>query len=316
MSTLEPETGLRCEFKTYRTTPKKDGRLHTEVLTEAFDHTHLGHSDAPYALVIHRTFADKGELKLVILTINSPHLLLVFREVVKKYTTVASDFTRPFELSSPFQMLVHYWDELDKYRQETENTYVLQHLNLLFDFMEHEVGPDRNKIMTMLRAKGQITYLNAWVIFRPGCLLYTQIMGHPWLLRCEKTAYETSTNIGPYMEVHCRYTDDVGTLVGQVMHTVVVRQKRLFGAENPAFVTDLPIYPREFVEGQDGLEERLRERGGKFLKFKNMSVEAYDGMAQYLKEPPYSWYDPDEGNYGGIWLPYAVSVCGVQLTCQ
>ena len=308
MATASPETGLRCEFKTYRTIPKKDGRLQKDVLTDAFDDLHFGDDDTPYALVIHRTFSEKHELKSVSLTINSPHLLQVFREVIGEYATVASDFTRPFELSSPFQMLVHYWDELDQHRQETSDTYIIQHLNLLFEFMEHEIGPDRNKIMAMLRGKGRITYPNAWVIFRPGDLMYTEIMGHPWLLRCQKTAYETSTKLGPYMEVHCTYTDDDGTITGQATHIIVIYQKRKFGSGHPAYVADLPIYPRQFVKGQDGLEQRLVKRGNEFLSIKDMSVEAYDGMAQFLKEPPYSWYDYDMADDEGVWLPYAVSL--------
>lgn len=316
MSTPSPETGLRCEFKTYRTTPKKDGRLQTEVLTEAFGDLHFSDSDTPYALVIHRNFTEKNEPESVNLTINSPHLLSVFREVVGEYATVPSDFTRPFELRSPFQVLLHYWDELDKYRQETSDTYTIQHRNLLFDFMEHEIGPDRNNIMAMLESKGQITYSSAWVIFRPGCLVYTQMMGHPWLLRCQKTAYETSTKLGPYMEVHCTYTDDDGTAVGEAAHTVVLYQKKKFGSGHPAFVTDLPIYPRDFVEGQDDLEERLEKRGQKFLEIKDMSVQAYEGLAQYLKEPPYSWFDPGMDEFDGVWLPYAVSSSGAYHTYQ
>ncbi|ROW06782.1 hypothetical protein VMCG_04011 [Cytospora schulzeri] len=304
MSTLSSEIGLRCEFKTYHTAPKKDGRLQTDVITEAFGDLHFGGSDTPYALVIHRTFAEKSELKSVKLTVNSPHLLHVFREVVKSYTTVASDFTRPFELSNPFQMLVHYWDELDQYRQETRDTYIVQHLNLLFDFMEHEVGPDRNKIMAMLQSKRQITYLDAWVIFRPGCLVYTEEKCHPWLLRCQKTVYETSSTVGPYMEVHCTYTNDDGTLVGQATLTVDIYQKKTFGSEHPAFVTDLPIYPLKYAEGQNDLEKRMEERGHKFLNIKDMSVEAYDGPAQYEKRPPTSYYQPGMDSYDAVWLSY------------
>lgn len=232
--------------------------------------------------------------------------------MVKSYTTVASDFTAPFELKGPFQMLMHYWDELDQYRTDTEDTYVRQHLNLLFDFMAHEIGPDRERVQIMVQKK-QITYLYAWTIFRPGDLLYTTVMGHPWLLKCHKTVYEESTKHGPYMEVHCTYTDHNGTLEGQASHTFTIFQKRKFGSENPAIVTDLPVYPRSFVEGTartgsgEGLEARLEERGRKFLAFKGVSVCAYDGLAQFLKEPPYSFYDPDMADFDGTWLPFTVS---------
>lgn len=103
-----PQTGVRCEFKTYHTVPKKNGELETKTVTEPFG-TVLSGDDAPFALVIQRKFTDKYELESTTLTVNSPHLLQVFRDVVGTgYTTVASDFSSPFDLSSPFQMLMHY----------------------------------------------------------------------------------------------------------------------------------------------------------------------------------------------------------------
>lgn len=178
--------------------------------------------------------------------------------------------------------------------------------------MRHEIGPDRDKVQTMVQ-KGQITYLHAWTLFRPGDVLYTSIMGHPWLLKCHKTAYEQSSSVGPYMEVHCTYTDHDGALEGQASHIVTIIQKRKFGSDNPAFITDLPIYPRSFVEGAwtgTELEARLEERGRKFLALKGVFVRAYDGLAQFLKEPPYSYYRPGMEDFEAIWLPFTVSARG------
>lgn len=158
-------------------------------------------------------------------------------------------------------------------------------------------------------AKGQINYRQAWVLFRPGDLLYTSVMGHPWLLRCVKTAYEVSNSIGPYITVSCTYTDHDGSTEGSADHSFRLIQKREFGAENPAFITDLPVYPRKFAKAEDDLEAKLEVRGRKFLDRKGASIQAYDGAAQFLKEPPYSWYSADENDYGsGIWLPYTVSL--------
>lgn len=104
-----PQTGTRCEFKTYHTTPKKNGELETRTITEPFGTLSHGDSDTPFALVIKRKFTDKYDLESTTLTVNSPHLLKVFRDVVGSgYTTVAADFSTPFDLSSPFQMLMHY----------------------------------------------------------------------------------------------------------------------------------------------------------------------------------------------------------------
>lgn len=299
--------GSRGEFKTYHTTRKKDGTEVTEKILEPFGKFKARNDDdSAYALVIRRDFASEpvGGTNSTTLQVNSPSIIRAIREVVKSYPTVPSDFNSPFELSSPFQMLVHYWDELDAYRQETTDKVMRRDLNLLFDFMEHEIGPARYKILAMLK-KEQITYLTAWVIYRPGDLLYLNHLGHGWLLRCVKTVYEESTKTGPYLEVHCTYTDHDGTSPCQSRRTITIYQKRQFGQENSALITDLPIYPRRFVR-DDGLEESLEKRGRKFLQSQGKEVKSYDGLAEYLKEPPYSFYDPDMAEFAAVWLPYTV----------
>ncbi|KAF3762104.1 P-loop containing nucleoside triphosphate hydrolase protein [Cryphonectria parasitica EP155] len=260
-----------------------------------------------YALVIQRRFTDKHELDSTTLRINSPHLLGVFREVVgSTYTTVASDFRSPFEMTSPFQMLMHYWDELEQYRDETEDNHVRQHLKLLFDFMDHELGPDRKSVTGMV-LNGRINYTHSWVLFRPGGLVYASVMGHPWLLQCQKTAYEESTIKGPYIVVTCTYTDHDGALEGAAVHKFTIFQKEHFGAENPAFITDLPVYPRRFAGEAGTLEARLEERGRNFLARRTVCVQAYNGIAQYLKEPPELFYNPEMAEFDGVWLPFTES---------
>lgn len=308
METQRLEAGSRCEFRTYHTTPKKDGEMVTKKIQEPFGKFALTDNDSPYALVIRRTyeFENPNVPKSISLKINSPHLLRAFSEVVKSYPYVASDFTTPFQLSSPFQMLMHYWDELDQYRMATDSANTKMHLNLLFEFMKHEIGPDRDEVLNNIK-QGQITYLMAWVIFRPGDVLYTEIMGKPWLLRCHKTAYEESTKLGPYLQIHCTYTDHNGIMKGQANKVFTIYQKQLFGGDSPALITELPVYPLRFVKHNDGLEDALTERGKKFLDLAGTSVEAYEGHAQYMRLPPWSWYDPDMAEAGDVWLPYTVS---------
>lgn len=173
--------------------------------------------------------------------------------------------------------------------------------------MNHELGPDRENVTKMI-GKGQISYLQAWVLFRPGDLVYASVMGQPWLLRCQKSAYEESTTQGPYIVVTCTYTDHDGTLEGTADHKFFIFQKRWFGSENPAFITDLPVYPRRFARDDKSLETRLEERGRKFLARKSICTQAYDGIAEYLKEPPDDYFHPAMADFEGVWLPFTVSI--------
>lgn len=64
------------------------------------------------------------------------------------------------------------------------------------------------------------------------------------------------------------------------------------------------MYPRKFVKAGDSLERRLKARGEKFLSLKDRSTVKYSGQAQWLKPPPFNYYDPSGCKFRGVWLPY------------
>jgi hypothetical protein len=298
-------TGQKCEVRLWQDRPRKDGSRQLVAKSDLGTGLDLD-EDQTYAIVMRQTFDDKSVLQSTTLQINSPQLLLAFREVVKSYPTVPSDFEGPFEMESPFQMLYHYWDDLDAYRRSAIDDIMRMHLNLLFEYMKAELGYDKTLCDGMVK-KNCISFKHLWTIYRPGDLLYTKENGHPWLVRLEKTAYEENTKRGKWLELHHTYTDCDGTEVGQASHVVNIYQKKHFAAENPAIITRLPMFPRKFLKDNDDLEETLSKRGARLLDLKGVLVRNYDGLAEYLRDPPVSFYDPDMADYPGVWLPYTVS---------
>ncbi|KAI0972699.1 P-loop containing nucleoside triphosphate hydrolase protein [Xylaria arbuscula] len=291
--------GNKCEFKAYRKTIK-NGVPKTENVPEPFaEHQD---DDSSYALVIERTF-EQGYPQKTKLTINSPHILKAFRDVIRSYGPVVSDFTSSLSLRRPFSMLQHYWDELDEYRKALCHTDGRKHLDLLFDFMNYELKSDRDHALKMIQ-KGHISFQNAWFIYRPGDILYTEFMGEPWLLVCKKAVYEDHPHDGSYLEIHAVYTDHNGTTVGDAAHVMKLWQRATFPQENPVAITELSIYPRKFALAGDSLERRLKARGEKFLSFRDRSTFRYDGLAECLKSPPHDYYDPVNSKLRGVWLPY------------
>ncbi|KAF4965654.1 hypothetical protein FSARC_6592 [Fusarium sarcochroum] len=236
------------DFKTYRSTKKKDGRTNVDEEPDAFHSSaepKLG-ADNPYALI------------------NSPQLLQAFREVIKSYPTVAADFNQSFQLKSPFQMLIHNWDPLDAYRKETESPVMRLHLNLLFQFMEREIGPDRKAAIT----------------------------------------YETSSSRGPYLTVSAKFCDANDGRIGEVNTSFSIYQKVHFASDHPAQVRALPVYPREYHSRGQDLEEELLARGKKFIANRGVLTRDYDGLAQYMKERPWDYYSPDMAEESAVWLPF------------
>lgn len=294
------DVGSTCKLRIWRDRYKRDGTQETvavETLSE------VGVFDKSYALVVRQSFTELNRLNQTTLTINSPHILQAFRNVIGSYPTVPADFSEPFDILSPFRMLYHYWDDLVEYKDKTEDDVARMHLNLLLDFMETDMGPERKRIETQVK-KGQVEYSRLWTVYRPGDLQIRFENGHPWLLKCVKTAFEENTTVGKWMEVHCTYTDYDGTDVGVAKHVTQILQKRFFASENPANITDLPIHPRKFHEEGDSLEERLSERGTYFMTLKGTCVREYDGMAQLIKSPPLDFYHPGMAGWDTIWWPY------------
>ncbi|KAI1082904.1 P-loop containing nucleoside triphosphate hydrolase protein [Whalleya microplaca] len=294
--------GTRCAFKAYHETVK-DGKPTKETLSDPFANLKISDDDSAYALVIHKKHKENEPIKTK-LKVNSPEILRAFREVIESYIDIPSDFSSPLELESPFKMLVHYWDDLDEHRKSVTSAVTREHLDLLFEFMKHEVQPERDNALTMIQAS-KIAYDNAWVIYRPGDIMYKEMNEEPWLLVCKKIAYEEDNDEGPYVEVHCTYTDDNGVEIGEALHIVEMTQKRLFPAGTPVSITDLDIYPRRFAKEGESLERRLQTRGEKFLSLKDMSTVTYGGPAEWLKKPPFEFYDPNAFKFLGVWLPYS-----------
>ncbi|KAK4166268.1 P-loop containing nucleoside triphosphate hydrolase protein [Cladorrhinum sp. PSN259] len=303
------EFGKRPEHRVYqRRINKKDQEEDTLVngLNAAYAVDDAS-GNREYALVVWQVFSKNQRRENTILAVQSPFILRAFRDVIKSHPSVPSNFEQPVEMETPFQMLIHHWDGLDALRKTTDDDDVRLHLGLLFDFMKSELGPARDRLLSTMES-GKVTYATLWSIFVPGSLLYMEENGHPWLLRCIKTAYEEYTSAGKICHVYCQYTDYNGNIKGDTTRTVNIRQKAYFGGDNPAVISSLPVYPIEFwsrdEEERSRLMERLRERGRRFLNLKGIQLMHYDGLAQYLKEPPYSYYGEDLPESSGYWLPF------------
>ncbi|KAI1844688.1 hypothetical protein JX265_007053 [Neoarthrinium moseri] len=292
--------GQKCELQAYLEIFDGVQRSKTSV-SDPFGKFSSRTDDSPYALVVNRA-VEKDRPEKVSLQVNSPFILQTFREVIKSYSPVASDFTSPFELQNPSHMLIHYWEELQAYRSSAVGE-LRDHVDLLFEFMDHELGGKREEILAMIQ-KNQVDYQSAWALFRPGDVLYTEVEGEPWLLICDKASYEKDVQSGPYFEVRCKYASHDGKKSGEAAHTIIMWQKEHFPAQSLASITSLPIFPRQFFNMGEELEHSLRLRGQRFLSFRDFSVMAYDGKAQYLKEPPFGFYS--ESKCKKLWCQFFV----------
>ena len=309
--------GKTCKLRVWQDRTKRDGTRDV-VRLDDLSSKKLP-DDAEYALVVtyHIDLSNRDASDKTIVRLNSPYLLQAFRDVVVSYPSVPSGFTEPFEMESPFRMLFHFWDQLVAHRESVVDDRLRMHLNLLLDFMNQEMGQERDQYFNMLKKK-QITFLKLWTIFPPGEMVYTSVYNQPWLLRIHKTVYEENSSSGKYLEVHSNYTDyDDEGRIGEARHINYIFQKKRFGGENPANITELDIFPAKFVD-QESLIHRLGKRGARYLELKERIVMYYDGLAARLKEPPDSYFDFRMGGSAeslGVWLSFTVCAAGYNRPC-
>ncbi|WPH00417.1 P-loop containing nucleoside triphosphate hydrolase protein [Acrodontium crateriforme] len=295
--------GSKCSLKIWQE------RYNAEGEQEKVEVPDLGGSpsvDAEYAVVVRQIFSERNRLDLTRLTVNSPHILKAFRDVVGSHPAVPADFSEPFDMESPFQMLYHSWDDLVAYKEKLEDESARNHLDVLFKYMNVGLAPEKNIVENMTR-KSMIDFQRLWMIYRPGKIAVTYTKGHPWLMQIVKAAYDENNNCGKYLEVHTIYTDYDGKDVGVAKKSIKILQKVNFGQENSTNITELPIFPREFIHEGPELEERLIERGKKFTSLQGVSIKHYDGLADILKESPPSYWHPDMEDFALVWVPYTES---------
>ncbi|CZT14695.1 related to TOB3 (member of AAA-ATPase family) [Ramularia collo-cygni] len=296
------ETGSKSELKIWRERYTSKGGAETVEVSSLDLYNGLHEFDDPFALVVIQVFNDKHVYDKTKLKINSPHILKAFREVIVSYPTIPVDFSNPFEMISPFKGLYHHWDSLFKYRDNLEDAVARKHLDILCEFMDVSMGPEKRRILAMVD-KGQIDFDSVWTIFKPGEIVITDVQGHPWQLKLIKTAYSESKCDGKFLEVHQSFTFFDGTDVVRGVEITKIREKDNFPQGTPGDIDDLDVRPCQF-DGSCVSQDELVKRGKKHLDLKAKSVHYYNGFAQYLKPPPSDFFDPDMDAFEHVWFPY------------
>lgn len=228
--------------------------------------------------------------------------------MVRSYPTVAANFTEPFDISSPFQMLYHHWEDLDAHKAglcDEEDDDARMHLNLLLGFMESELGGSKRSIERQF-ASGRCEFSNAWLLFKPDDVVITHFNDHAWLLKVNKTAYKETLKKGKWLDLQCTYTGHDGKVPAEERHNIEILERDSFAQGHPEDIVKLAAYPRKYHVEDGALEERLRARGDQYMALSGrVSVQTYDGPAEYLKEVPPGFFDPNERSSWQVWCSYA-----------
>ena len=291
--------GQKCEIKSLEERYNKQGEL--EVIENGAFTKGSKERFEDYAVVTKQIFNKDSTLRTANVQVNSPHILRILREVVGVYSTQPAGFDVPITEEAPFALFYHYKPELARYEAKDET--VKQHHQILMDWIDAELGPVFTEAEKLIQ-KGYITFPLLWTIFKTGELQYASHQGHPRLYKLDTAVYKDTANKGQLFEVNCSYVDYNGTSVGRARETINMFDRVHFTGKSPSKISTLRVSPRKFIENED-LEEMLTARGKRMLEFTGVLVMQYEGLLEYLKLPPYSWWGP-VCERDGVWTPISV----------
>jgi hypothetical protein len=287
---IEFLTGSLCEIKSLvEKTKAGDTEL---VEKEKYDSSLEKKPFEQYALVTKQVLDEEGKLKKKTIQINSVQLLAALKDVVTYYPSESLDFSTQASYDSPFALLHHHQEDLSAYKSETADETTREHIDLLLFFLESE-GGDKGKEAEKLIASGLTTFENAWMVYKPGDLLYSSSYDQARLYQLQQIGYHEDNCRGKYFELSCGYTSCDGARAGTANISVRLFEKEEWVGKTPAKISGLSATPLKFfdIEEQESIKERLRTRGEQYLEIKGVQNYEYNGLYLYLKTPPYDFYD-------------------------
>lgn len=245
------------------------------------------------------------------LTIRSQSVLDILRDIVQYYPSISFQ-TNELALQEPFCILLHYHQELTERRDQLKQaasemvspdkdpfSKVHKHLACLTDLVRQRYADAMSREMTRHRdTRAMCTYDWAWLLFRPGNIVYAwdhdTLRAYIVEKHDRQVGQETEGKIGPKT---LSVADDVERMPRPASLTINVwaldfdgerlgRRRDTYSI--PAFdgekpILSLPIFPKEYLKNDKRVhqsmstEEFLIQRGKLFFEMTKRSYMEYHG---------------------------------------
>jgi hypothetical protein len=287
---IEMITGSLCEIKSL--VEKTKAGENTVIEKEKYDSSLEKKPFEQYAIVTKRVLDEDGKLKKTMVTINSPQLLKALKEIVQFFPSESLDFDTQVSYDSPYDLLHHHRTELVEHKKKSDDETTREHIDLLLLFLASEAS-DKGRVAEKLIASDLITFENAWMVYKPGDLIYSSSYNQDRLYILNQTGYHKDNCAGKYFQLSCSYSSCDGDKSGISQTTLRIFEKQEFVGKTPSKITSLSAFPLKFLdtEEQVSVKEKLIARGERYLQIKGVKPYEYNGLSLYLKRPPWDFYD-------------------------
>jgi hypothetical protein len=227
-------------------------------------------------LTRHYGFGSSKQLRCTELEVQSRHIIKALREVIGTYPGI--DFaSKPVSIREPPRCLFHYHDELRQHAEASDNQQLKSHLRLCLQYMEKTLHKEIKIFQSLSEVSSpEIDHRHAWMVFKPGILVYEKYNGIERLYRLRSMEGEGGDN--PYElrkwhlvteRIHQRRDG-----VGLALHKLQIDR---YEGRKP--VCELTFVPLDLHPEKERIRHDLLERGRKFLSLCGISHCFYDGVA-------------------------------------
>jgi hypothetical protein len=272
----------RCEIRTYEARYNTKGeRISLQVGTYREDRDK--DRDRDIAFVLTRLYDKHRELEDTKLEIRSPFVKTALQEVIVRYPGI-DFFAKVVTILGSPRCLFHYRQELQEYARKLVDVEAAKHVLFLLEHMFQVFGSDLDKWRNQIESPvtpPRMDFIGLWMIFRPGCFVYTnrtggveRVLRLKSITRCECT--------DPYCwaakwTIRAEEISFNGKKFGYLEEYFFIRP-----FDGYQGLDKLKIFPLQYHPEKDRIKSSLVARGKNFVGFRGVHHQYYDGVARAL----------------------------------
>ncbi|KAI1080898.1 P-loop containing nucleoside triphosphate hydrolase protein [Whalleya microplaca] len=228
-----------------------------------------------YALTETRHFKKNGHFKRTRLHVNPQSLKQLLQDVVVDFPFEPIDAQQDVELDLPAYCLFFFRNELESIGLERfkDDEKSLGYLELLLGWIDKELEDSFKASQRFQNSEfSPISYEYLWTVFKPGCLVFTRILGQPRAFKLHGFWYEDDQE--PCLALKVKFIDYDGEKFGWRYDTF-----RIPKYAGTMLCKNLNVMPLNFHPSAAEIRTQLLERGRRFQQMTGQHFKDYSGVA-------------------------------------
>jgi len=235
------------------------------------------------ALILTRHYDTLKALTHTSLEIQSPFMKKTLKEVVKHYPELNLNATGNIIIHSTPRCLFHYRHELRAFADASGDDDIKEHTNFLMEYMERALRKEIHNYHLLMECNSEapgLEYMDLWMAFRPGDLLYQKVDGEDTICRLRSMAF-SPTQLGGVQtsREHWLLVTEIIECDGEDFG-YTMREAKIIKYDGYCPLYDLEIFPLQYHAQCDTIKRNLLLRGNKYFSLLGVHHRYYRGIAE------------------------------------